>query len=254
MTLWQPVESPRVFHGGHAMCVVGYDDDRYGGAFEILNSWGTDWGNNGYIWIRYRDFAAFVDSAFEMIEHLTLFKHTTLYAASIEIEVFNDPGGMPVIFDQQGFYRTQSSYPSGTEFRFLMNNRYPAYVYAFADDESTAGTTRIFPPSGVSPVLDYSDSTIAWPGENLWLQMDDVPGTTYLIVLYSKEALNIAAIERRFVNERGSFPDRVARAVGANFINYSNVQYNASRIEFSGVSINPRAVFGLLLAINHNAR
>lgn len=29
--------------GGHAMVVVGYDDDKYGGAFELLNSWGTNW-------------------------------------------------------------------------------------------------------------------------------------------------------------------------------------------------------------------
>ena len=34
--------------GGHAMVVVGYDDDKYGGAFEILNSWGTYWGNKGF--------------------------------------------------------------------------------------------------------------------------------------------------------------------------------------------------------------
>ncbi|HAF76898.1 MAG TPA: cysteine protease, partial [Maribacter sp.] len=42
--------------GGHAMCVVGFDDDKYGGSFEVINSWGPSWGNNGYMWIRYRDF------------------------------------------------------------------------------------------------------------------------------------------------------------------------------------------------------
>jgi C1A family cysteine protease len=28
---------------------VGYDDVKYGGAFEVLNSCGTDWSNNGYM-------------------------------------------------------------------------------------------------------------------------------------------------------------------------------------------------------------
>ena len=53
--------------GGHAMCVIGFDDDKYGGAFEIVNSWGDQWGNNGYIWVRYNDFAKYSRYAFEMI-------------------------------------------------------------------------------------------------------------------------------------------------------------------------------------------
>jgi len=39
--------------GGLAVTLVGYDDDRYGGAFKAINSWGTDWGDNGYFWIAY---------------------------------------------------------------------------------------------------------------------------------------------------------------------------------------------------------
>lgn len=41
----------------HAMCIVGYDDDRYGGTFEIVNSWGTDWKNQGFTYITYQDLA-----------------------------------------------------------------------------------------------------------------------------------------------------------------------------------------------------
>ncbi|EGV27865.1 peptidase C1A papain [Thiorhodococcus drewsii AZ1] len=40
-------------HGGHAITIVGYDDNRYGGAFKVINSWGTDWGDNGYFWLTY---------------------------------------------------------------------------------------------------------------------------------------------------------------------------------------------------------
>jgi len=251
--VWQPTENPNREYGGHAMCVVGYDDDKYGGAFEIQNSWGTGWGNDGYIWIRYADFAAFTAEAYEIIENLAMYRDAVRYAASIEIEVFNESSGMPVTFDRQGFYKTLSSHPSGTDFRFLMTNRYPAYVYAFSADTTAPGAERIFPMLGVSPVLDYSDSTIVWPGEYDWIRLDDVAGTDYLVVLYSKEALDIGAIERRFANERGSLPERVANAVGSNFIAYNDVQYNANSIGFSAVSTNPRAVFGLLLAIDHHS-
>lgn len=37
--------------GGHAMVITGYDDTR--AAYRVLNSWGTDWGDNGYIWWDY---------------------------------------------------------------------------------------------------------------------------------------------------------------------------------------------------------
>ena len=36
---------------GHAMLIIGYDENYEGGAFEILNSWGSEWGKDGYIWI-----------------------------------------------------------------------------------------------------------------------------------------------------------------------------------------------------------
>tara|TARA_B100001250_G_scaffold305600_1_gene267520 strand:+ start:313 stop:1584 length:1272 start_codon:yes stop_codon:yes gene_type:complete len=53
--LWTPNlnETPT---GGHAMCIVGYDDYKHGGVFRVANSWGRDYGDNGYIWIKYSDF------------------------------------------------------------------------------------------------------------------------------------------------------------------------------------------------------
>ena len=44
--------------GGHAMIIVGYDDAGYGkyqgaGAFKVRNSWGADWGDQGYWYLPY---------------------------------------------------------------------------------------------------------------------------------------------------------------------------------------------------------
>jgi C1A family cysteine protease len=36
---------------GHAMVLVGYDDSK--GAFRVRNSWGTNWADNGSIWVEY---------------------------------------------------------------------------------------------------------------------------------------------------------------------------------------------------------
>jgi hypothetical protein len=37
--------------GGHAMVITGYDDTR--SAYRVLNSWGSDWGDYGYLWWDY---------------------------------------------------------------------------------------------------------------------------------------------------------------------------------------------------------
>lgn len=49
---------------GHAMVLVGYDDNRQ--AFKMLNSWGTRWGNNGFGWVSYPAFQRRVQNTFVM--------------------------------------------------------------------------------------------------------------------------------------------------------------------------------------------
>lgn len=43
--------------GDHANCIVGYDDTKITrdgvGAFRVVNSWGSQWGNRGYYWLSY---------------------------------------------------------------------------------------------------------------------------------------------------------------------------------------------------------
>lgn len=47
--------------GGHAICVVGYDDAKQ--AFKVQNSWGTTWGDHGFFWINYAFFAKTTNGA-----------------------------------------------------------------------------------------------------------------------------------------------------------------------------------------------
>jgi C1A family cysteine protease len=48
--------------GGHAMVVVGYDDSKQ--AYKILNSWGINFGTNGYAWVSYSAFKNRVREAY----------------------------------------------------------------------------------------------------------------------------------------------------------------------------------------------
>jgi hypothetical protein len=44
------------YSGGHAMTMIGYDDNLNGGSFIIANSWGESWGDDGLLYMKYVDF------------------------------------------------------------------------------------------------------------------------------------------------------------------------------------------------------
>ncbi len=61
--LWSPNELEESI-GGHAMTIVGYDDYKYGGAFRVVNSWGTEYADEGYIWITYKDWLEYAKESY----------------------------------------------------------------------------------------------------------------------------------------------------------------------------------------------
>ena len=85
--VWLPEENPGDYYGGHAMCVVGYDDEKSGGAFEVINSWGGEWGNAGFMWIPYGTFVDFVLEGYEMIENLAVYSDTVQFAGFVRVEI-----------------------------------------------------------------------------------------------------------------------------------------------------------------------
>jgi hypothetical protein len=48
--------------GGHAMVVVGYDDAKQ--AFRLMNSWGSQWADNGFCWVDYDHFRKVVNEGY----------------------------------------------------------------------------------------------------------------------------------------------------------------------------------------------
>ena len=63
-----PSDGGETFYGYHALTVVGYDNDKYGGSFKIVNSWGSDWGDGGFTWITYDWFKECVEEGWVMTD------------------------------------------------------------------------------------------------------------------------------------------------------------------------------------------
>jgi fibronectin type 3 domain-containing protein len=52
--------------GGHAMVLVGYDEERQ--AFKLINSWSTQWGEKGFCWIDYQAFLRMCKEAYVLYD------------------------------------------------------------------------------------------------------------------------------------------------------------------------------------------
>lgn len=67
--------------GGHAYMIRGADDnivcpDRSRGAFRIINSWGTAWGDKGRAWLSYKDADGLIKNHGEAVTPVEMFNVT----------------------------------------------------------------------------------------------------------------------------------------------------------------------------------
>ena len=232
--LWQPKQREYTnieALGGHAMVVVGYDDNIQGGSFRFMNSWGKTWGDNGFKWVRYQDFQRFVTNAYELIPKPLPTKRVSMGGV---LKFINENGNpMTATYDAyRGIYVMNQSYYSGTQFNFTITNKEPIYLYAFGLD-STAKTFRIFPHNNkVSAYQGYTNSSIAFPDEFHYVRMDNTKGKDYFVVLYSKTPLKLDKIERLIEKQKGTVKQRLRTVLGNRIIS-QNINFQKHNIDFN---------------------
>ncbi|UZR93621.1 C1 family peptidase [Chondrinema litorale] len=251
--VWRPSEDPNGSFGGHAMCVIGYDDTKFGGAFEIMNSWGEDWGNDGFIWITYKDFGNFTKYAYEIISEPV--KQPIIVAKpqedfSGQLKLVTDKGKEMEGELMGQYYKLIKSYSSGTSFRIYLSNNEPAYVYAIGTD-NTEEIFQLFPYAPeVSAALNYKKNDVALPSEDHYITMDNTVGKDYLCVLYSKDPLDIDQIKASLDRTNGRFMSRLKTVLGSKLISPENINFNSNEISFKAFS-KGGSVVALIVETDH---
>ena len=259
--------------GYHAMCVVAYDDNKYGGSFLLMNSWGPKWGIDGFKWIRYTDFNQYVNYAMEMyvrkknVSESSQPKPTPkpepVPPIPIQSELVDLAGelyfvlstGQKIrpnlrIVNNTSYYVLEGSYISGTRYRLYLSNNEPAYVYVIGSDLKNS-VTKVFPPNDrISAALVYKSNDIAIPDEKWYIEMDNTKGKDYICVLYSKDELPINNIVRKIKAESGSFFEKVNKALIYDIIPARAIKYDASTIKFSVGNTN-KIVVPIIVEIDH---
>ncbi len=272
--VWREEKSdngPTGQHGRHAMCVVGYDNNKYGGSFRVLNSWGTTWRDNGYVWIPYKDFAKYSLLAIQAYPPPKAtpsvitpkpnnnkpepvkpepIKPVLKVSLSGEVAFVQNTGEKMsanrvltrnlIVADDDDkkaykedlvAYRMDNAYASGTKFRFFITTNSESYIYAFATD-LTGQVNKIMPfDDNMSPRIG-SNSQVAFPSEKKVVKMDNNPGTDYMLILYSQEPLNAAKMLEKMNAAKGGLSQKIKAALGDKLILPSNVTYSTKDIGF----------------------
>lgn len=263
--VWSGVQDE--FLGGHAMAIIGYDDTKYGGAVEIMNSWGTDWGNDGFIWVKYSDLK---DNCREFYEVLGEEPPTPVVVE--EKETVDLSGSMRLVKDDgteigtkiatnanrdfnivsagNSTYRTVNSVSSGTQFRVYISNNQPAYVYLLGYSGTSQKVQPLYPFGNYSAYLNYKSNSVAFPNEDYYIRMDENKGKDYLIILYSKEKLDINSIAKDMENNFGHVSIKVKRALEGKIVEGSNITFGKRNISFEAVS-KGKSIVPIILEVDH---
>ena len=152
--------------GGHAMTIIGYDNNKFGGSFEIMNSYGSDFGENGFLWIPYDKFySLIVERQYEDDEGDII----TLFYFEFNENKFSNTNPLilsdntyRVKFDNKiydGNFNKLKNYMPSTWINSSKFNGYGQYIFANKDIYIGEFTNDYFDGSGY--YYDYSEDKLA---------------------------------------------------------------------------------------------
>lgn len=238
---------------GHAMTVIGYDDNRFGGAFRIINSWGTDWGDNGYVWVRYEDFSQFVIQAYEVIPVKPQSPVEPNLGGSLKF-VHISGESMTATHRSGVTWQLDRPYPSGTRFRTELTSEYDGHVYVIGGDRS-GNYVEIFPRDQQISSLLVSSETMVIPGptEDFYTRMDESTGTDYYIVLFSRESIDVPALLLRMNSASGYPLERLHNALGRRLDKTGKVENFDSGIA-AHAHVSENGVLPMIVEVEHVAQ
>jgi Papain family cysteine protease len=219
--LWEPqgMDASGVGMGGHAMCVIGYDDRKFGGAFQIMNSWTPQWGDKGIGWVRYGDFKQYVKEAYG-IDPLPKRSNVANIPLECTIGLVNNADGKNIQLVSTGGNTFQSAVPikPGTRFKMAIKNETECYVYIFT--EWTDKSSRVLFPylkegetvSKHSPYCGITGYRLFPKGESM--EADTIGNKDYIAIVVSKDELDYNDLNSKITSASGSsYAEKVNRAV-----------------------------------------
>ncbi len=229
-SLWIPSQSDynaRGF-GGHAMCVIGYDDYKTNeeGAFQIMNSWGETWGDKGIFWIRYSDFEHFNKEAYGLYPMGSSEKFAS-QRLKAEIGLVINKTGKYVPFQYKGgmTFRNTELLKVDQDFKIEITNSIECYVYVFGE-ETDGSSYTLFPYTAKHSPYCGITGTRLFP-RDYSLYPDESGRLDHIAVVISKQKLDYNKLNAAINSNQGeTFESKVYHTLKNELID--NVQFSAN--------------------------
>lgn len=189
--------------GGHAMCVVGYDDYYEGGSFLLMNSWGTDWGKNGFAWIRYVDFKEFNVEAYGLYPMGNVDKvQSNILEGSFALELNAGRQSMGLKQVNETFYESTSKITTSDRFKVEVTNNQECYIYLFGEEENGSVYT-LFPYTKKHSPYCGITGTRVFPSDYS-MGTDTADGQDKISVLITRKPVNYEEEQQKIANAAGN--------------------------------------------------
>jgi len=256
--LWEPKTGERKNikkYGGHAMCAIGYDDNKYGGAVQVMNSWGKSWGDNGIFWIKYTDFQQFVREAYGLYPHKKVVKQTDFEVTFGLVDAASGEN-IPIKQVRNNLFRTVKSINKKQKFKIEVSNKIECFIYVFGQE--TDGSSYVLFPypeegkksSKYSPYCGVT-GTRHFPSGKASLLPDEIGNTDYMAVIVSTEELDYFDINEKVNRNPGrDYLAKLNRAIGNNQIINPRIKTHSSSVAFQGQSMGSQNAYGVVIAID----
>lgn len=244
--VWQPDRNDLngVGLGGHAMCVIGYDDRALNGegAFQLMNSWGESWGKDGIGWVGYEDFQYFVKEAYGMYP-MGSAKNIDEDRLAVQFAlVLNESNSnVPLQSVNGSIFRTQRPLSKGEKFKIAFTNSIDCYAYVFGE-ETDGSSYVLFPYTEKHSAYCGITGTRVFPNDYSMVP-DDVGTTDWISIVVSKKPLDFEVLNRRInASAKNTFAGKVSDALSNELVNNPKFSTPNGNIQFEGNVENKNAV------------
>lgn len=223
--IWKPTQDDYSMEGfgGHCMCIIGYDDRIQ--AFQIMNSWGPDWGEDGVAWIGYKDFMHFNKEAYAL---QPLPKRGEMAARKFECAiglVNNDSKQYIPLRNNGNVFTSTQTVAKGTKFKIELQNSVECYVYIFGQ-ETDGSSYVLFPYTPKHTAFCGITGYRLFP-KNQSLQVDNLGSKDLMAIVTTKEPLDYAKLNASINAAQGDYRSKVMSALQGQVV--TNVQYTSDK-------------------------
>lgn len=219
--IWAPTRDDyrMASYGGHAMCVIGYDDYKEGGAFQLMNSWGPEWGRDGIAWIRYQDFDYFAREAYAVYPQGKGIdarpEEFDIRFGLVPVDAKGKKQGRHIALDHVGgrVFRTRMPLRKGDRFKIEVTNNVECYTYVLGE-ETDGASYVLFPYTAKhSPYCGITGTRIFPKDQSL--TADEAGSTDVMAIVVANQPIDYPKLNQAMnAQQEAGLDAKLAAALG----------------------------------------